>query len=271
MKTWTHTTILTFLALLTLWVMPVEAGETHTGRQIMDLKAQLNDKDVEFSVTTMTLIDRSGKEKARTMHRFARKFEDGLSKYLLVFKAPKGVKGVASLSWEKQSGEDDQWTFLPALGKLKRVVGGGKRSYFMGTDFANEDLVSENRNNFRYERQPDTPFNGRDSYVVDAYPAAKNTKKSTGYSYRRLTIDKETLLEMQVQFFARRSKKLVKTLTVQEAINVEGVWRPKLSLMDNLKEQHQTRSLVESWSFSGDAVDPKIFNHRYLKRKKHMR
>ncbi len=243
-----------------------------SGRKVMEMVKDKHEKPVEFSVSEMVLIDSSGEESNRLMNSYSRKFDGELFKTLLTFKSPAGVKGVANLNWEKEDGDDDQWTFLPGLGKLKRVVGGGKRSFFMGTDFANEDLVSENLDNHRYERQDDETIDGEEFYVVDAYPENKETKKNTGYSHRRLYVRKDIMMETIVKYFERRSGKHVKTMTVEEVEEVGGgAWRAKVSLMENHKGNHKTRSITKSWDFSDDSVSPRVFKHRYLKSKKHMK
>ena len=78
-----------------------------------------------------------------------------------MFDSPAGVEGVALLTWQVASGEDDQWISLPAAGgDLKRQASGSKRNYFMGTDFANEDLVAEDRSKYSYERSDDVTIAG---------------------------------------------------------------------------------------------------------------
>ena len=258
------------LLALVSWA-PVHADEM-TGRQIMDESSRRNDRPIEFTVEEMRLVDASGAEEVRQLRRYAKEFEDGLSKYLLTFDSPSGVAGVAMLTWEKKGDEDDQWTYLPATKKLKRVVGGGKRNYFMGTDFANEDLVAENLDRFRYDRQPDQVIDGVDHYVVNAYPEAAETKKSTGYDHREIYIRKDNFFQDIVKFYERRTKKHKKTLTVTKAVPIDGEgWRTEEAVMDNLKEDHKTYTKILERSFSEDSVPDSIFKHRTIEKNRHMR
>jgi len=258
-------------------VLPIITGtasaQDMTGRQIMEAVSARHERPNEFSVEEMRLLDADGQEEeVRTLRRFAKEFEGSLSKYLLTFDSPAGVKGVAMLTWETAEGEDDQWTFLPATKKLKRIVGGGKRSYFMGTDFANEDLVAEKLDRHRYDRQADQVIDEVDHYVVWAFPETKAAKKSTGYSYREIFIRKDNLFQDKINFFERRTKKHVKTLTVLEASQIDGEgWRADKSLMNNLKEKHQTLSIIQSRDFKDEAISSAVFKHRYIKKKKHMK
>ena len=238
----------------------------------MDQVIERHEKPTEFTKLDMILIDKSGNETRRQMRQYEKEFEDKLTKQLMVFDAPAGVRGVAMLTWEKKEADDDQWLYLPALGRLRRVVGGGKRNYFMGTDFAHEDFETEDLDEHRYERKPDVVIGGKKHFVVDAFPHAPAVKKSTGYHFRRLYIRQENFLQYKIEFFERRSKRHLKTLMVKKAELIEGnTWRAKISIMQNFDKKHATRLEVISRDFSESAVNPKVFRPRFLKSKKHMR
>lgn len=87
-----------------------------TGRQIMDESSARHDRDVELELQKMTLRTIDTVEEVRDMRRFVRK-EDGAFKYLMVFDEPAGVSGVALLTWENPEGADDQFLYLPSMGK----------------------------------------------------------------------------------------------------------------------------------------------------------
>ena len=259
------------MALALVFAAPVKADDM-TGLQIMEEASKRHDRPVEYSLEEMQLIDGSGNvEETRMLRRYAREFENSLSKYLLTFDSPAGVKGVAMLTWETDSGEDDQWTYLPATKKLKRIVGGGKRNYFLGTDFANEDLVAENLSRHRYERQADQDLDGVPHYVVWAFPETKAAKKSTGYHFREIFLRKDNFFQNKVKFFERRTKKHIKTLTVLKTSDIDnGGVRADESVMDNHKENHKTVSRIVSRDFDEGKVPDAIFKQRYIKKKKHI-
>ena len=187
----------------------------------------------------------------------------------------RGVRGVALLTWQNRGASDDQWIHLPAYGReMKRSADGGKRNYFMGTDFAFEDMTSEDRDKFRYERQPDENaelkdqsakvINTIDSYVVDAYPRDKELAAETGYKYRRLYISR-------IDFYDRRGR----FLKNQYAWNMEQIegdtWRANTMLMDNAKEKHQTLVQVQNRDLSEDGVPERMFEQRWVTSGRHLR
>ena len=99
-----------------------------TGRQIMDEVSRRHDVDSRFEVNEMVLVDRSGEETRRKMRSYLKIQKDRLSKSLLIFDAPKGITGVACLTWEREGSSDDQWTFLPAMGNRLKRISSGKKS-----------------------------------------------------------------------------------------------------------------------------------------------
>ena len=126
-----------------------------TGREIMDKVADCMTVRLNLKSRTMTLEDlRSGGTEVREVRRYSRDDGDGEKKFLVAFHDPKGVRGVALLTWQHAAKEDDQFLYLPSQGKkMKRIAKGGKRNYFMGTDLTFEDLISESRDKFRIRAQ----------------------------------------------------------------------------------------------------------------------
>ncbi len=251
---------------------PANASPTLSGRDIIEEVSKRHDAPFELEKQKMFLISRSGDEKERTLDRYSRENEDDLFKYLIVFHSPNSVRGTGLLTWQNKGKADSQWVYLPALGKkLTRQAEGSKKNYFLGSDFAFEDLTSENRDNFRYDRQADETRNAVAYFVVDAYPVAEDVLASTGYKYRRLYIRQDTYFIEFTDYFDRRGR-LLKILTNSDLVNVkDDMWRANTSFMDNKKRKTKTRLEVQERVFGEESVPEKLFKHRYLLSKRHMR
>ncbi len=242
-----------------------------TGRAIMDEASARHDRDIEFEAQKMTLRTANKVEEVRDMRRYVRK-EDSAFKYLMVFDNPAGVAGVALLTWENPKGADDQFLYLPSMGgDLKRIAEGGKRNYFMGTDFTYEDLVSESKDKFAYERLEDTTFNGKPAYRVKAEATDEQIKKSSGYKSRIMTVLKESYFIVETEYFDRRNRPLKKLTSVDYAPVDGKLWRAKKQTMENYKEKHLTDVEVVDRSFSSDDSPASFFSQRHVKTGKHMR
>jgi hypothetical protein len=253
-----------------------------TGREIMDQVSDRHDRPYEAEDQAMALIDDRGNVEDRTLRRYAREVEDSLYRYLIVFDAPAGVAGVALLTWQNRGASDDQWIHLPAYGRqMKRSADGGKRNYFMGTDFAFEDMTSEEREKFRYDRQPDTKAEIKDqtgatvaevdSYVVDAYPKDEALAADSGYQYRRLYISKERFFIRRIDFYDRRGR-FLKSQHTWDMVHIDGdTWRANTILMNNAKERHQTLVKVQGRDLSESAVPDRMFEQRWVTSGRHLR
>ncbi len=220
----------------------------------------------------MTLVDDRGNEESRLIRRYQRKGDDGQYKYLLVFHDPAGVRGVALLTWQHSETDDDQWLHLPSMGKrMKRIAAGGKRNYFMGTDYTYEDLVSEPREKFEYERLDDQVVDGIDYFVIEARPKDEQLKTTTGYAFRRLWVRKDVHFIVRTEYFDRRGR-FIKRQTAMEYHNVDdSLWRAKRTVVDNEREKHKTHTVVEERSFDEGAVPSRSFKQSFVTSGKHIR
>ncbi len=241
------------------------------GRQILDQAAERHERDFEREVQKMTLIDKGAAKEERELRRYARR-TDGNYRYLLVFHSPSGVKGSALLTWQNKDKADDQWLYLPAMGdKMKRVAEGGRKNYFMGTDYTYEDLVSESRDKFEYKRLPDETLDGVAHYVVEAVATDQTVKKETGYGSRKLWVRKDTFFIARTDYFDKRGK-LIKRQTTGKISAVDGTaWRAAFTRMENFQENHVTEVEVTGRDLTDAAVKPDIFRERYVTSGQHIR
>jgi hypothetical protein len=241
-----------------------------TGRQIQENYETITTVPYEYQEQEITLIDRGGNEQVRKMRRYTRTDNDK-TKSLVVFDSPSSIRGVATLSWE-QEGEDSRWLYLPADGSMKRISGGGKRNYFMGTDITYEDMDSEDLNEYEYKRQDNQTLDGKELYVVDVYPLADNIKKDTAYSYQRRYYDPDTFFIVRTDYYDKNGK-LQKTAVAEgvHETSKPGIFRNKGGLFDNFQNSHKTKIVIEKYEFDEGKVPEQIFTERYISSGRYMR
>lgn len=247
-------------------------AEELTGRQIMDESSNRHDLPREYEELHMNLAEKGNVFEEREMRRLSLEGEGGLFKYLTVFDEPAGVKGVALLSWQNKGRSDDQWTYLPAVSrKLKRTAGSSKRKPFLGTDFTYEDMTSDDRDDFSYERLADSEVDGEATFVVKATPVAEDVKKETGYAWRIFNLSKETYFIVQVDFYDRREKHAKVQRNYEPVVVTKQAMRPQRTLMTTLDKDTSTEMIVKSRSLDEEMVDEKMFQHRWITTGKYMR
>lgn len=189
----------------------------------------------------MTLRDRHGKQSARLMRvRFLEVEGDG-DKSLGSFLEPVDIRGTALLTFSHKKESDDQWLYLPALKRVKRIASDDKSGAFMGSEFAYEDVSSQEVEKYRYKLLPDETLDGEPCFVLERVPVSS----WSGYTRQVAWIDKSEYRLRKVDYYDRKSS-LLKTLT-QSAFTKEAgrFWKPGEMRMSN----HQTgKSTLIRWS-----------------------
>lgn len=161
-------------------------------------------------------------------------------KSLVIFRTPRDVEGTALLSHAQIRDPDDQWLYLPALKRVKRISSKNKSGPFVGSEFAFEDFTALELNKYTYEYVEESDLTqGEETFAVDVitrYPAYENS----GYTRQISYIDQDNLQVRRVEFFDRRGD-LLKTLDLLDYREYgEGVWRSHLLSMTNHKTKKTT-------------------------------
>ena len=195
--------------------------------------------------TQMILRNPSGDESIREIRVKTLEIADDGDKALTIFDQPRDVAGTAFLSFSKISGPDDQWIFLPAVKRVKRIATRNKSSPFMGSEFAFEDMASFELEKFTFAYLRDETINGQDSFVVEQIP----TDKYSGYSKQLVWIDKEHYRVQQVEFYDRKNA-LLKVLRPTDYEQYLGkYWRALRADMENVQTGKSTTLLTENIEF----------------------
>ena len=154
---------------------------------------------------------------------------------------------------------------------MKRIAKGGRKNYFMGTDYTFEDLISASRDDFNYELQDDQDLDGKPNYVIKVTPKDKKIAKKSGYKHRLMFVQKDIIFITRIDYFNKRGK-FIKRQLLSELENVGGeVWRANLASMKNEKEAHSTEIRLIKRSLDEKAVPGKNFKKRFITSGKHMR
>jgi outer membrane lipoprotein-sorting protein len=185
-------------------------------------------KDMAASLT-MVLRNRHGEESTReTRNRTLEGTTDG-DKTLIVFDEPRDVQGTALLTFTHKAGDDDQWLYLPALKRVKRIASNNKSGPFMGSEFAYEDVSSQEVEKYTYKYLRDETLGGAAHFVVERVPVDPRS----GYNRQIVWIDQKEYRPMKVEFYDRKNE-LLKTLDyVGYKKYLDKFWRPNQMKMVN--------------------------------------
>jgi len=209
----------------------------------------------------MILRNRFGKETVRETHGKALEVKGDGDKTLIVFDTPRDVKGTAFLSFTHAKKADDQWLFLPALKRVKRISSANKSGPFMGSEFAYEDISSQEVEKYKYKFIKDDNYQGADTFVIERFPQYKNS----GYTKMVAWVDKNMYQPLKIEFYDRKNK-LLKTLTYYDYKNYLGkFWRPDRMEMVNHQTGKSTSLLWLSYQFD-TGLNQSDFTQSSLKR-----
>ncbi len=207
-----------------------------TGKNIALKVHNRPDGDERKSIMQMTLINRRGKTRKRSILSLSKDYGED-KKSIMFFQSPANVKGTGFLQYEYEnpSKEDNKWLYLPALKKVRRIIGSSKNDYFMGTDFTYDDMgkraVDEDNHKLLREEEIDS----LKCWVVESIP------KDKGYMYSKTIkwIRQDALIPIKVEFYDKQGV-LLKILTMQDIRKQEGIWTAFKMEMDNIQEKHKT-------------------------------
>ena len=245
---------------------PVVATANDEARGL-EIATEADLRDTGFVDSTaqmiMELKNKQGQSSSRQVRSKILEVTGDGDKSLSIFDTPKDIKGTASLNYSHALKPDEQWLYLPALKRVKRISSKNKSGPFMGSEFAYEDISSQEIEKYTYKYIKDETLNGIDCFVVERYPAYKHS----GYTRQVAWINKHEYRAEKIDFYDRKNT-LLKTLTYTGYQQyLQKFWRADVMHMVN----HQTgKSTTLTWSdykFKTGLTD-KNFSRNSLKRAK---
>ena len=156
----------------------------------------------------MVLRDRQGRESVRQMRFKVLEVAGDGDKSLFVFDQPRDVQGTALLTHAHISAQDDQWLYLPALERVKRISASTRSGSFMGSEFSYEDMSSPEAEEYTYKYLRDEPCGELTCTVTEQFPL----DEKSGYSRKVIWQDTGELRTWKMELYDRRDSHL-KTLT----------------------------------------------------------
>ena len=208
----------------------------------------------------MILRNKKGKELERLMENKSLEVIGDGDKSLTIFNTPADVRGTAFLSFSHIEESDDQWIYLPALKRVKRIASRNKSGPFLGSEFAFEDLSSFEVEKNTYDYLGEEELNGETMFKVEMRPI----DKFSGYTRSITWIDQEHYRIHKIDFYDRRDT-LLKTLTIEDfKLYKDKFWRADKQFMVNHKTGKSTDIIINDLSFDVE-INESSFNEKRLK------
>ncbi len=207
-----------------LAAVPGVMADDPAARAIME-KVDARDKgDNQTSTMEMILIDKRGNQRVRRIAAYSKyKGEDRYQ--LMFFQHPPDIKDTAFLTWDYDDPDkdDDQWLYLPALRKSKRIASRDKSGSFMGSDFTYSDMTDRNLSDYDFSLKKKITVKGTPSWLIESIPINKAVVKETGYTKSLLIVRQDNHFVIRAVHWVKDGGYL-KYVDVKKLEQVEGVW-----------------------------------------------
>jgi outer membrane lipoprotein-sorting protein len=239
------------LAVAVLLMAMAYAVQASNDSRGFDIAARSDRTDLGFGNSEvelqMVLKNAAGQESTRSLRIATLEKPDETvgDKSLVVFDTPRDIKGTALLSHAKILDPDDQWLYLPALKRTKRISSSNKSGPFVGSEFAFEDFTAIELNKFDYRYVGEEPCGNLVCDVLERTPRYENS----GYTRQLSWVDQTDFQIRKVEFYDRRGD-LLKVLELSDYREYNGIWRAHKLSMSNVQTNKQTDLIYGDYTFN---------------------
>ncbi|MBE9468680.1 MAG: outer membrane lipoprotein-sorting protein [Bacteroidetes bacterium] len=252
--------ILKSILIVSLIIAGFSASAQLTGKQIVERAYSRPTGDDQTSNLTMILTNKSGSQRVRKIKQFKKDFGK-VEKKIMFFLSPADVKNTSFMNWTYDSDKsDDQWIYLPALKKTKRISSDSKSDYFMGSDFTYDDLGDRKLEDDSHKLLREEKVNDKECYVVES------VSKDADYMYSKTItwIRKDNFIGVKKEFYDE-DEELFKILTIIKVEKISDFLIISNSEMKNIQKNHKT-SMVLSNIQINSGVSASKFTERIMMR-----
>ncbi len=182
------------------------------------------------------------------------------SKSVSIVLNPASEKGVGMLSFDYDAPDKDtdNWLYLSALGKVKRIVSSSddddtESGSFFGTEFSIEDMENPDLEDYTYKILSERNYRTRPAWIIESIPTASHARK-TRYSKVVSWIDKERYIVLRTDLYNKHGR-LKKRLTMSKIVQIDGIWVAKSMTMNNVSSHRVTKVSLSSIAFNREIPD----------------
>ncbi len=259
-KCWVSLLLISLMTTLPGWVQAEDAATR--GLQIAREADARDSGFVDFQVDLeMVLRTKSGRESQRALRLKSLEVDGDGDRSLTIFDSPPDVRGTALLTYTHKTEPDDQWLNLPALGRVKRIASRNKSGPFVGSEFAFEDLSSQEVEKYTYLYVRDEPCGEFACFVIERDPVDPNS----GYTRQLSWIDQDAYRLQKVEYYDRKNSHLKTLEFTGYQLYAGKFWRADRMDMFNHQTGKSTALLWRNYQF-GVGLSAEDFNRNSLQR-----
>jgi len=229
--------------------------------EIMKRVQDASSPKTTHALVQMILTDQKGDQSERVVEQWSAEDNSGDNHNIMVFHSPASVKNTRFLTKENQDRNDDQWIFLPALNRVRRIASSEGDSSFMGSEFTYHDMESRELDDYSYEYLGMGETLGYECYKVESRP-----KEGVDSPYFKtvswIAVNEEINTPLKIEIYQSESD-ILKILKVEEIKNISGYWTPMRLTMSN-QQNNRSTTLVQQRMELDKPVNTRRFSQRFL-------
>ncbi len=267
---------LLFIVLISICATPVFAQSSISSSETVlptgeEVAAHINSRDEGKSVSrklSIEMRDKRGKIRQRETKSY-RKYFAGEKRTVIFYLSPKNIKDTAFLTYDYNDPEleDNQWLYLPALRKVRRISASDRGDYFLGTDMTYEDIKLETRvstADFNFQTIGTCAIDDKPGLQIEGTPKTPEIARELGYSKTQSCVDSEIWMVRTSQFWDIKGN-LLKTVTISNIEQIQGIWTQHNIDVENHKTGHTTGLTFSEVDYQSPVSDD-IFTTNAIKR-----
>lgn len=236
-----------------------------------EIIASVNARDEGIAQTreaNLTLTDKSGKSREQVI-RVYRKYYGDEKRTVIFYLEPANVKdtGFLTFDYPEADKEDDQWLYLPAMRKVRRISASNKGDYFLGTDLTYDDLKRDAKisaHEYTWTLNGTDTVAGAECHVLEGAPKSEQISEELGYSKAVIYVDPANWMIRRYDYWDVNGNNL-KRIENQAIEQIDGIWTNNRVEVNNHKTGHSTVLEFTSTSYA-DPIDDELFSDRALLR-----
>lgn len=239
----------------------VMAMQYADGKELATAVYNRPDGDNSLAIGSMVLVKEGYKPRIRQMYTFTLDKGNGNKSMMIRFKKPVDITNTGLLTLDYEGDKDsDQWVYLPAIKKSRRISSSRKGGRFVGSDILYEDLRDRPVDMDNHRIIKEDKFNKMDVFVLESIPSDPD---NSVYDKRIGWIHPKTLLALKVDIYRDGSKEPVKRILAKKIAKKQGYWTVMTSVVRDLKTGHETHLQLNSIKYDQD-VPGDLFSLKYL-------
>lgn len=263
------TRFITILTVSLFLLIPVSSEAVDPkAREIMQKVEDRDEGDNRTSRMVMVLTDKNGAIRKKYFINYMK--DDGKDTKLIMFiEKPPNIRntGFLTFDYDDPNKDDDQWLYLPAIGKAKRIASNDKDGSFMGSDLNYSDMTQRNLSDYTFKLLKEISLKGQDVWLIESIPVSEKVINETGYKKSILAIRKDNYIVTRIKAWTGDGG-YVKIMDFDKIEQIDGIWiaqEIKIVKRQGKSVKHKTAMFINEVKFNQNLSDDLFTTRRLIK------